>query len=235
MRVGRPRPRGRGPTSPSRPPWRRPQPTPPHPSLPAPPQVRARAQELRRTLDDLARALAFSPATLSWPAVVEKCAVAGAAAGGVGACVRPLAAAYVAHPTAVSGANAALLPVMLSSRRLPEMEAAAARVAAAAVAAVAPGAAGRPGELYAALGTATDALNAVVDYLTVAGGVGDGEGGDAPGKGALDPRGARRRALAASLHASVQAGSGGEGGGGEGSRGPRWWRPRWRADRRRGD
>ena len=86
-------------------------------------ELRSRAAELRRTLDELARVLASRPEALLWNDVLEKFGVAGVQAGALAAaCGRraPLAAAYAAHPSSVSALNAAALPVMLSTAPLPE-------------------------------------------------------------------------------------------------------------------
>ena len=86
-------------------------------------ELRSRAAELRRTLDELARVLASRPEALLWADVLDKFGVAGVQAGALRlACERraPLARAYAAHPTAVTASNAAALPVMLSTAPLPE-------------------------------------------------------------------------------------------------------------------
>jgi len=182
-----------------------------------------RAGELRRSLDELATVLAHRPDALTWPVVLDKLAVAASQAAGLRARVRPLARAYAAHPApgGIDGpASAAALPVLLSSRRLPEMETAAGEAVAAAAEAAGLPAAGAPGELYAALAGRADALNAVVDGLIGGGGGGGGgRGGGAPQvaqppphphlppavRGALDPRGDTRRKWAAQLHTAAAA------------------------------
>jgi hypothetical protein len=169
----------------------------------------ARAAELRRSLEELATVLAHRPDALTWPVVLDKLAVAAAAAAGLRARVRPLARAYGAHPAPGAGLDpgsaAATLPGLLSSRRLPDQEAAAAAAVEAAAAAVGlPSDDGSraPGDLAAALAGRVERLNAVVDGL-----LGTGSGGDLPpaARGALDPRGPRRRAWAADLHAAAAA------------------------------
>lgn len=172
--------------------------------------LRARAAELRRTLDELARVLASRPEALSWGDVLEKFGVAGVQAGALAAaCGRraPLAAAYAAHPSSVSERNAAALPVMLSTAPLPEAVAERARRVAEAVGAVARKAAAGGGgggggmeidnddegdddeeKTLERLGAAAASVNALVDSLT------------AP-SALLDARSRERRALAAEAHA----------------------------------
>ena len=102
-------------------------------------ELRARASELRRTLDELARVLASRPEALLWNDVLEKFGVAGVQASALaGSCERraPLAGAYAAHPSSVNALNAASLPVMLSTAPLPEAMAERARRVAEAVEAV---------------------------------------------------------------------------------------------------
>ena len=178
-------------------------------------ELRSRAAELRRTLDELARVLASRPEALLWRDVLEKFGVAGVQAGALAAaCGRraPLAAAYAAHPCSVSALNAAALPVMLSTAPLPEAVAERARRVAEAVeavtkrAAAAKSAGGGEGmeidneeeeeedcedeeALERRLAAAAESVNALVDSLTAA--------PSAP----LDAKSRERRALAAEAHA----------------------------------
>ena len=178
--------------------------------------LRARAAELRRTLDELARVLASRPEALSWGDVLEKFGVAGVQAGALAAaCNRraPLAAAYAAHPSSVSERNAAALPVMLSTAPLPEAVAERARRVAEAVGAVARKAGTTTTsaggmeidnndnddneeeeaddddeKTLERLGAAAASVNALVDSLTAPAAL-------------LDSRSRERRALAAEAHA----------------------------------
>lgn len=176
----------------------------------------SRAGELLRALDELATALAVRPDALTWPAVLDKLAVAASQAAALRARVRPLTRAYAAHPApgGCDGPTAAAdLPIRLSSRRLPDMDTAAGEAVAVAAAAAGVPSTGPPGDLYAALARRADALNAVVDGLLGSSGGGGGGGGAAAAHhrlppaavGALDPRGARRREWAAQLHAAATA------------------------------
>ena len=179
-------------------------------------ELRSRAAELRRTLDELARVLALRPEALLWNDVLEKFSVAGVQAGALAAaCDRrsPLASAYAAHPVSVSALNAAALPVMLSTAPLPEAVAERSRRVAEAVAAVRRAAAsasaggmeidnendndggeGEKGEeeeekTLELLGAAAASVNALVDSLTASSGA------------LLDAKSRERRALLAEAHA----------------------------------
>jgi hypothetical protein len=147
------------------------------------------------------------PARSPRPDVLDKFCVAGQQAASVAAALRPLTRAYAAHPTSVAAANAATLPILLSSTPLPEAAAAAtaAADAAAAGAGVGGGASAvNPGDAYVALGAAADAVNALVDRLTLP----TPDGAPDPHRGVLAPASAARRALAAAAHAAAAPGAG---------------------------
>lgn len=158
--------------------------------------LRSRARELRRTLDELARVLASRPEALLWGDVLEKFCVAGVQASALSARCRAsaggLASAYALHPSSVNELNAASLPVMLSTAPLPEAVAERARRVEEAVEALLIGGGGGGGgddgggggateaktttaattETETAttlerLGAAADSVNSLVDFLTV--------------------------------------------------------------------
>eukprot|EP00887_Chlorella_sp_A99_P004670 scaffold4.g4670.t1 len=86
-------------------------------------QLRARAEDLRRTLDQLIHLLQFAPERLSWSDVLDRLTVVNVQYQQLQAQLRPMLRHWVAHPKSVNQANATVLPIMLATKLLPEQEA----------------------------------------------------------------------------------------------------------------
>ncbi|KAK9835347.1 hypothetical protein WJX81_004050 [Elliptochloris bilobata] len=157
--------------------------------------VRARGEDLRRTLDQVILTLQHHPDHVQWAEALDHFSVLSVQLASLAEQLRPLARLYAAHPRAVNAGNAATLPIMLATRALPEMEAKQAALLAAHRAA----AGALPlGAQYEATGVQMELVNALVDSLTV-------HAADKPVSGALDPKGPVRRELAQQLRAALAA------------------------------
>lgn len=98
--------------------------TPPPNVPPNPLQVRSRAEELRRSMDQLGVALSLAADRVAWADALERFGVLCVQWAQLEPEVRPLLKHYVAHPVSVNQSNAAALPILLASRGLPDAEAA---------------------------------------------------------------------------------------------------------------
>ncbi|KFM22908.1 hypothetical protein F751_6417 [Auxenochlorella protothecoides] len=142
--------------------------------------VRSRAEELRRSIDQLMHALSVAASRVQWSDALERYGVLNVQWQQLEEELRPLLKHYVAHPISVNQSNAHVLPILLASKALPEMEARDAELLEGLHAAT--GTSGLPPEQQLALIMEhSEALCRAIDGVTAAG-------------GPLDPRGPVRSA-----------------------------------------
>ncbi|CAL5229168.1 g12443 [Coccomyxa viridis] len=157
--------------------------------------VKARAEELKRSLDQIAFALEHYAHRVQWRDALDKFGVVNVQMHRLSQELRPLLHYYAVHPKAVNAANAPILPIMLSTMALPEMEAEEKGLLSQTDASMA---AMSDQELHASLTAREEQLNSLVDHLTVQ------QAGD-PSSGMLDPKGPRLSGMAQQLHAAATA------------------------------
>ncbi|KAH7617468.1 hypothetical protein NADE_007246 [Nannochloris sp. 'desiccata'] len=168
--------------------------------------VKSRADEIRKTLDNLLQTLKFAPASLQWsdhlpqflikillststnlpvlliPPIfrsdaMDKFAVLNIQLQNLSSQVRPLLQHYTVHPRSVNQTNAPILPIMLATKLLPEQEAEhIALLADSTINSSSPAAAATMEKEMAAVAKGTAELAALVDSLTQNGGPLDAKG-----------------------------------------------------------
>ncbi|KAK9805476.1 hypothetical protein WJX72_000336 [[Myrmecia] bisecta] len=171
--------------------------------------VKARGEDLRKSLDQIVTALQFNAHNIKWNDILNRFAVLNVQYHNLAEQLRPLLKHYVVFPKSVNQQNATILPIMLASKALPEMEAEEAELLAGHHAAMG---SMRVEEQYEALGAETDNLNRVIDQLTA--------GGAGGAMGVLHPQHPLQLGLGKTLRASAatsgstlkRAGSGARGG-----------------------
>ncbi|EFN57634.1 hypothetical protein CHLNCDRAFT_142742 [Chlorella variabilis] len=84
--------------------------------------VRARAEELKRSLDQIIQGLQFAADRVQWPDVLDRFAVINVQYQHLLDALRPLLRQFAAYPRSVNQTNAPILPIMLATKLLPEME-----------------------------------------------------------------------------------------------------------------
>lgn len=101
-------------------------------------QVRSRAEEIRKSLDDVITTLATRAHVVQWSHVLDKFSVINTQFGALLAALRPMLASYVVHVAGVDSPEALRdLPVLTASSAIPEMAAQAESILAQAVEAAA--------------------------------------------------------------------------------------------------
>ncbi|KAL4523843.1 hypothetical protein Ndes2526B_g08075 [Nannochloris sp. 'desiccata'] len=139
--------------------------------------VKSRADEIRKTLDNLLQTLKFAPASLQWSDAMDKFAVLNIQLQNLSSQVRPLLQHYTVHPRSVNQTNAPILPIMLATKLLPEQEAEhIALLADSTINSSSPAAAATMEKEMAAVAKGTAELAALVDSLTQNGGPLDAKG-----------------------------------------------------------
>ncbi|PRW59040.1 mediator of RNA polymerase II transcription subunit 8-like [Chlorella sorokiniana] len=170
--------------------------------------VRARAEELKRSLDQIIQSLQFAADRVQWSDALDRFAVINVQYQHLVDALRPLLRQFAAYPRSVNQTNAPILPIMLATKLLPEMEAEEASLLAQLAAAQQPGGsaasaagtgAGQPpalsvAEQFAWVQDQERQLNHLVDQLVRE------EGGP------LGAKGERRRQLAAAVAQAAAAG-----------------------------
>eukprot|EP00884_Botryococcus_braunii_P003075 jgi/Botrbrau1/12769/Bobra.0238s0008.1 len=84
--------------------------------------VRQRAEDLRGSIDQTINALQLQPDRVTWSNTLDKFNVLNLQYSQLLEQLRPLMKSYAVHPKAVNQENAPILPIMLASKVLPEME-----------------------------------------------------------------------------------------------------------------
>lgn len=171
--------------------------------------LRNRAEDLRRSIDRLIHTMQFAADRLQWADTLEQYAVMNVQYQYLMDQLRPLLKHWVAHPKSVNQSNAPLLPIMLATKVLPEMEA-----EEAALLQALPLQGGDPKAQLPAIVDQTEVFNSALDRLTL-------HTPPSSHPGPLDPRGGRRKELAVAVAKAGAARAAGApaGGGGAGPRG----------------
>ncbi|EIE22894.1 hypothetical protein COCSUDRAFT_53690 [Coccomyxa subellipsoidea C-169] len=155
--------------------------------------VRARAEELKRSLEQVSTALELYADRVQWTETLDKFGVINMQLHRLSEELRPLLKFYAVHPKAVNAANARTLPIMLATKALPEMETEEREL----LRRQSQAAAGTPlGAQYEKLGHDIEQLNSIVDYICQ-------HNASRLDSGTLDPKGPRRKALAQEIHAAA--------------------------------
>ncbi|GAB4823927.1 hypothetical protein N2152v2_010973 [Parachlorella kessleri] len=149
--------------------------------------LRSRAEEVKRSIDRMIQALQFAADRLQWSDALEQFSVLNVQHQYLVDQLRPLLKHWVVHPRSVNQSNAALLPIMLATKLLPEMEEE--------EAALLEGQRHQLGDMdiagqLLAVGEQTELFNRALDALTQH---------TPQSQGLLDPKGPRRKELAAAL------------------------------------
>ncbi|CAK0786965.1 hypothetical protein CVIRNUC_010179 [Coccomyxa viridis] len=158
--------------------------------------VKARAEDLKRSLDQIAFALEHYADRVQWRDALDKFGVVNVQMHRLSQELRPLLHYYAVHPKAVNAANAPILPIMLSTMALPEMEAEEKGLLADQAASMD---AMSDADLHAALAAREEQLNGLVEHLTIVQHAGSASAG------ILDPKGPRLASMAKELHAAATA------------------------------
>lgn len=90
--------------------------------------VRGRAEDLRKTLDQIVHALQYNAQHIHWHDALDKFAVVNVQYQNLVEQLRPMLKLWAVHPKSVNQQNAAILPIMLATKSLPEMDADAAQM-----------------------------------------------------------------------------------------------------------
>ncbi|CAL8464768.1 g4303 [Coccomyxa elongata] len=155
--------------------------------------VRARAEDLKQSLEQVSVALELYADRVQWAETLDKFGVINMQIHRLSEELRPLLKFYAVQPKAVNAANARTLPIMLATKALPEMEAEEREL----LRRQASAAQGTPlGAQYEKLGHDIEHLNSLGDFLCQ-------HSTSRPDTGMLDPRGPRRKAMAQELHAAA--------------------------------
>ncbi|KAL4448050.1 hypothetical protein ABPG75_005269 [Micractinium tetrahymenae] len=85
--------------------------------------VRARAEELKRSLEAIIQQLQFAADRLQWSDTLDRFTVINVQYQHLQDALRPLLRQFAAYPRSVNQSNAPILPIMLATKLLPEMEA----------------------------------------------------------------------------------------------------------------
>ncbi|GBG86311.1 hypothetical protein CBR_g41305 [Chara braunii] len=85
--------------------------------------LRSRVTELQNTVDRLVKTFFAQPNSMKWADVLGQFAIVNAQLYKLVEDMKPVMKMFLVHPKDVSAENAAILPIMLSSKLLPEMEA----------------------------------------------------------------------------------------------------------------
>lgn len=87
--------------------------------------IRARVQELKKSLDEVVFALSHGQQSIYWPNVLERMSIINVQFLHMMEQVRPILKQYVVHPKFIDTPKTAeVLPIQLATRQLPEMDAA---------------------------------------------------------------------------------------------------------------
>lgn len=154
--------------------------------------VKERALALRKSIDEFIDILQYNPQLLTWEGCLERFGVMGVRHQQLVEQLVPLLKFYVAYPISVNQANAEVIPLLLSTMRLPEMEALENHLLQSHEAA----AASKGLAYFEDLGSDIEKFNHVLTQLTR----------HQPGQldsGILDPKGPRLRAMAVQLRHEV--------------------------------
>jgi len=154
--------------------------------------VKEKGIALRKSIDDFIDLLQYQPHLLNWEGCLERFGVMGVRHQQLVEQLVPLLKFYVAYPTSVNQANAEVIPLLLSTMRLPEMEALENHL----LQDHETSATTKGLVYYEQLGSEVDKFNQVLTHLTR----------HQPGlqdSGILDPKGPVLRAMAAQLRNAV--------------------------------
>ncbi|CAD7699952.1 unnamed protein product [Ostreobium quekettii] len=144
--------------------------------------LRRNTEDVSMSLDKLLQTLQFQPNTVQWGAMLDEFSVANMKLAKVREQLRPMLKHYAVHPTTLTQQNAEVVPLLLATKLLPEMEEEEARIlgehgGAAASSTV-------EGGQFLQLQEKMDNLNGIVLFLTRA--------QEEANSGLLDPRGTVR-------------------------------------------
>ncbi|KAK9841308.1 hypothetical protein WJX74_003594 [Apatococcus lobatus] len=85
--------------------------------------VRARAEDLKRSLGQVAFALQHRPQDIKWDDLLERYSLISTQHRLLQEQLRPSLKSFLVHPKSVNQSNAPMLPIMMATKALPEMEA----------------------------------------------------------------------------------------------------------------
>lgn len=159
--------------------------------------VRERVVQLKDSLDGVIRGLSTSAQVVHWEHVLEKFAVINVQYQNLLESLRGTLKTYCVYPKAVASAQVAnILPIMLATKLLPEMEAADSSSVRGVEASLSASGVSQEG-WFMALDNQKEVFNALIDHLTIT-------NPSVTGSGVLDPKGSARQELA-KLSRAVQA------------------------------
>mmetsp|Transcript_22244 Transcript_22244/g.61722 ORF Transcript_22244/g.61722 Transcript_22244/m.61722 type:complete len:246 (-) Transcript_22244:361-1098(-) len=84
--------------------------------------LRTKAEDLRQSLEQIIQALQFAPNSVEWGATIDQFNLLSVQYYNLIGQLRPTLKHYVVHPKVVNEQNHEVLPLMMSTRVLPEME-----------------------------------------------------------------------------------------------------------------
>lgn len=152
--------------------------------------LRERGLALRKSIEDFIEILHYQPHLLTWENSLKQFLVMGVRHQQLVDQLSPLLKFYVSHPKAVNQANADIIPLLLSTMKLPEMEAEEQQLLQNNIAQ------SSAKSLYEDLGDQVEAFNQLLRDITE-------YRADQAGSGILDPKGPQRGQISQDLKKAI--------------------------------